>query len=147
MYSLVGNEFGTKNEGFQVFKQRSDPYFRLAHPSYRLVLHTIHIQRTTHGLSPAHVGQNHRFGISIDLKWKSCRWLAVISWGLAKLLRTYITEEPIDEATDTLKSLRQMPKETDYPFPSCIGNASYRYENVHSDPEKISIFVIGYFPS
>lgn len=72
--------------------------------------------------------------------------LSSTSESVQYFLSTYATESVLGEATDTLESLKQMSNRTKNEFESRLGNSAYRCWNVHTDPEKIQIFVRGSFP-
>ena len=63
------------------------------------------------------------------------------------LLRTYATEQAIRESVEHLENLLQATNEDENAFASRVGVAAYRCGNVHTEVEKIAIFVNGLLPA
>lgn len=63
------------------------------------------------------------------------------------LLRTYATDRAIQEAVEALENIRQASNEDENAYASRVGTAAYRCGNVHTESEKITIFVHGLQPA
>lgn len=62
------------------------------------------------------------------------------------LFRTYTTDLAIEEAFDTLENIRPASKKDESAYDSRVGTAAYQCGNVHTESEKIKIFVHGLQP-
>ena len=62
-------------------------------------------------------------------------------------LRTYGTDRAIQEAVETLESLRQTTNEDEDSFAARVGIAAYRCGNIHTESEKIGFFINGLQPA
>lgn len=73
------------------------------------------------------------------------RYGGLVCWtdAVKYLLRTYGTEQAIHEAVEHLKNIMQASNEDETSFASRVGVDAYRCGNVHTNAEKISIFVNG----
>lgn len=63
------------------------------------------------------------------------------------LLRTYATEKAIRDAVEHLENLLQYSNEDRNAFASKVGVGRYRHRNVHTEVEKITIFINGLLPA
>lgn len=69
----------------------------------------------------------------------------ITSWpeAIQYFLRTYTTTTEIWEAVVVLYTTKQKVRETDLAFSTRLNLSSYRCYNVHSDVEKMNIFIDG----
>ena len=87
--------------------------------------------------------QNYRYSSNNSGSGNTLRWPEAVQY----LLRTYATEQAIREAVEQFENLRQASNEDEHAFASRVGVAAYRCGNVHTDIEKITVFVNGLLPA